>query len=89
VGPSRIAGGQEACPVFPHINEHSGTGEALCCVQACIAGLVAAAGQSPTKAEMGKIALGVINDPSMRDIILKVQADVRPFGGFCPPARAL
>jgi len=71
--------------VFPHINEYSGTGEALCCVQACLAGPVAAAGQRPTRAEMGKVALGVINGPSMRDIILKAQADVRPLGGFCPP----
>jgi len=80
-----IAGDPRACPVFPYIDEDNGTGEALCYFHGYLAGLVAAAGQRPTKAEMDKIALDVINDPSMRDIILKVQADVKPFDGFCPP----
>jgi len=80
-----IAADPKACTMFPYVNEYNGTDEAMCYIHGYLAGLVAAAGQKPTKAEMDKIALDTLNDPSMRDIILKVQADVKPFDGFCPP----
>ncbi len=72
-----IAGDPEACPMFPVINECNGTSEALCYIQGHLAGLVAASGQRPTKAEMDEVVLDTLNDPSMREIILKVQADVK------------
>jgi len=80
-----IASDPEACPMFPVVNEYNGTGEALCYIQGYLAGLVAAAGQKPTKARMDELVLDTLNDPSMRDIILKVQADVKYLDTPYPP----
>jgi len=71
--------------MFPYINEYNGAGEALCYFQGYLAGLVAAAGQRPTKARMDELVLDALSDPSMREIILNVQADMKPFDGICPP----
>jgi len=71
--------------MFPHINEYSGTGEAICYIHGYLAGLVAAAGQSPTKAEMDKVVLGTLSDPSVRDMAVKMQTDMRPVDMLCPP----
>jgi len=71
--------------MFPVINEYNGTGEALCYVQGYLAGLVASTGQRPTKAEMDEIVLDALNDPSVGDIIKKVQADEECLDVLCPP----
>ena len=80
-----IAPNPTACPMFPVINEYNGTGEALCYVQGYLAGLVASTGQRPTKAEMDEIVLDALNDPSVGDIIKKVQADEECLDVLCPP----
>jgi len=81
-----IAADPRACPMFPYIDEDNGTGEALCYFHGYLAGLVAASGQRPTKAEMGELVQDALSGPGLRDIIRKVQADVRPFDGICPPS---
>jgi len=80
-----IAKDPTACPMFPYINEYNGTSEAFCYVQGYLAGLVAAAGQKPTKARMDELVLDTLNDSSMGDIIRKVQANVKILDTPYPP----
>jgi len=82
---ARIVDDPEACPMFPPINEHNGASETLCYVQGYLAGLVAAAGQSPTKAEMDRVVYDTLCDPNVRDIAVKMQADVKFSGTPYPP----
>lgn len=82
---ARIASDPEACPMFPPINEYNGAAETLCYVRGYLAGLVAAAGQRPTKAEMDKIARDTLSDPNVRDMIVKMQADVKFLDTPYPP----
>jgi len=83
---ARIAKDPTACPMFPVINEDNGMFETLCYIQGYLAGLVAAAGQSPTKAEMDRIVHDTINDPSVCEMATRMQADIVPVGLRCPPS---
>jgi len=49
-----IAADPKACTMFPYVNEYNGTDEAMCYIHGYLAGLVPAAGQKPTKAEIGQ-----------------------------------
>jgi len=83
---ARIAKDPKACPMFPVINEGNGMLETLCYVQGYLAGLVAAAGQSPTKAEMDELVYDTINDPNVSEMATRMQADIVPVSLRCPPS---
>jgi len=83
---ARIAKDPKACPMFPVINEDNGLGETLCYFQGYLAGLVAAAGQSPTKAEMDELVYDTLNDPSVSEMATRMQADIVPVSLRCPPS---
>jgi len=72
---ARIVKEPQACPMFPVINAHNGAAEPLCYVQGYLAGLVAAAGQRPTKAEMDRLVHYTLHDPNVRDMAVNMQAD--------------
>ena len=82
---ARIVGDPGACPMFPPVNEHNGAAETLCYVRGSLAGLVASTGQRPTKAEMDEIALDTLSDPNVRDMAVKMQADVKFLDTRYPP----